>query len=109
MESKPRNNSRDDQLIFYYVDGKDFLKIFDRRDAFHLHVLELNEREREILLACVDVISFQELQEILTHVPGDQLSSILLSFKNKGIIFEEDNNFLSLPSHYANARIRVRC
>ena len=97
--------NRIDELIFYYIDGKNFLKIFDKRNANDIHVFDLNELERDVLLSCIDVISFQEIKEIFPHISDDQLISILSIFKSKGIIFEEDNHYLSLPLRYAVIRI----
>lgn len=109
MEDGPHTTPRNDHLIFYYVDGKDFLKIFDRRDAHHLHVIELNDVERQVLIACLDVVSFQGLQELLPHLPTDQLFTILHAFEQKGIIFAEDNHYLCLPLHNELVRIPLHC
>ena len=97
--------NRIDELIFYYIDGKNFLKIFDKRNANDIHVFDLDNIERDVLLACIDVISFQEIKEIFTHISDDQLASILSIFKSKGLIFEEDSHYLSLPLRYAVVRI----
>ena len=97
--------NRIDELIFYYIDGKNFLKIYDKRNTVDIHTYDLNELERDVLLSCIDVISFQELKELLPHVSDDQLNSVLNIFKDKGIIFEEDNHYLSLPLRYAVIRI----
>ncbi len=97
--------NRIDELIFYYIDGKKFLKIFDKRNTNDIHTFNLNEFEREILLACIDVISFQEIKELFPHISEEQIRSILDIFKNKGFIFEENNHFFALPLRFAIIRI----
>lgn len=89
-----------DKLVFYFVDGESFLKIFDKRNADNIKILVLNKLEREIFLSCIDVTSFQELQESFSHTPEYQLAAILQTFEQKGIIFREDDSYLSLPLRY---------
>jgi hypothetical protein len=64
-------------------------------------VYNLNDLEREIFLSCIDIISYQELSEILSHIPDHQLSAILHTFEQKGIVFKEENMYLSLPLSYS--------
>lgn len=97
--------NRIDELVFYYIDGKNFLKIFDKRNGVDTHIYDLNELEREILLACINVISFQGIKELLPHVSDGHLISILDVFKSKGIIFEENDHFFALPLRYAIIRM----
>jgi ribosomal peptide maturation radical SAM protein 1 len=89
-----------DQLVFYYVDGGDFLKIYDKRNSGNVLVYMLDELEREIFLSCIDVISFQKLCEKFSNIPDDQLTNILLTFEKTGIVFREDDFYLSLPLSY---------
>ena len=77
----------------------------DLEDRVYSIDRNINELEREILLSCIDVISFQEIKELLPHIPDDQLISILNTLKNKGIVFEEDNHYLALPLRYAVIQI----
>lgn len=92
-----KSESRIDKLIFYYVDGRNFLKIYDKRDTKNINTFDLNEIEREIFLSCLDVISYQAIKELFPHIPDEQLKSILDTFKGKGIVFEEDDHYLALP------------
>lgn len=92
-----------DENIFYFVDGGNFLKIYDKRNQENICVYNLNELEREIFLSCIDIISYQELSEILSHIPDHQLSAILHTFEQKGIVFKEENMYLSLPLSYNKA------
>ena len=86
-----------DKLIFYYVDGRNFLKIFDKRETKNIQAFDLNEIEREIFLLCLDVISYQAIKELVPHIPDEQLRSILDTFKSRGIVFKEDDHYLALP------------
>ena len=89
-----------DKLIFYYVDGRNFLRIYDKRDLSNVRTFDLNELDREIFLSCIDVISYKELNDKFFNIPDHQLISILNMFKNKGIVFEENSYFLALPLCY---------
>jgi ribosomal peptide maturation radical SAM protein 1 len=95
-----KKNSILNRFIFYFVDGKKFLKIYDKRNFDDTRVYILDEYEREVFLSCIDVISFQKLSEKYSSLSVKQLTSILQALKSKGIIFEEDNNYLSLPLLY---------
>ena len=89
-----------DKLIFYFVDGGNFIKIYDKRSLKDVAIYVLNELEREVFLNCENVISFQELNERISHIPEFKLAAILHSFKQAGIVFEENNYYLSLPLNY---------
>jgi len=89
-----------DQFIFYFVDGKKFLKIYDKRNAENIRVYVLDELERAIFLSCIDINSLQELQEIFSHISETTLAGILNTFEESGIVFKEDDHYLSLPLGY---------
>jgi ribosomal peptide maturation radical SAM protein 1 len=86
-----------DKLIFYFVDGGNFIKIYDKRDNGRIRIYVLDELERNIFLACMDVISQNELQERFLDIPSNQIVQILEGFEQSGIIFHEDDCYLSLP------------
>lgn len=86
-----------DKLIFYFVDGGSFVKIYDKRDSENIRIYVLDELERKIFLACIDVISYHDLQERFPDVPSSQLVGILESFEQNSIVFHEDDCYLSLP------------
>jgi ribosomal peptide maturation radical SAM protein 1 len=86
-----------DKLIFYFVDGGSFVKIYDKRDSENIRIYVLDELERKIFLACIDVISYHDLQERFPDVPSNKLVDILESFEQSGIVFHEDDCYLSLP------------
>lgn len=89
-----------DTLIFYFVDGGEFIKIYDKRNTENTMIYVLNKLERDIFLSCMDVVVFQELQEKFSYVSEDKLLEILQSFVQNGIVFREDKRFLSLPLRY---------
>jgi len=90
-----------DQLVFYYIDGRTFLKIFDKRNHENVLIYVLNQSEREIFLSCENVISYRELQEKLSHIPENELKNMLKIFEETGIVFKEENQYLSLPLSYS--------
>jgi ribosomal peptide maturation radical SAM protein 1 len=89
-----------DQFIFYYLDGGSFLKIFDNRTEQNVQLYILDSLEREVFLACCDVVSLQELKTKFSDVPEDTFSNILLSFVESGITFNENDSYVSLPLDY---------
>jgi len=95
-----------DRLIFYFVDSGRFIKIYDKRNFNNIQVFNLNETEREIFISCLDVTSFKELQDNFINIPEHMLVSILRSFEESGIIFREDDLYLSLPLCYKKVSSR---
>ena len=86
-----------DHLIFYFVDGGNFIKIYDKRDQLNIKIFVLNELERNVFLSCIDIISFKELQRRFLDVPEFKLTAILQSFEQNGLVFTEDDKYLCLP------------
>ena len=89
-----------DKYVLYFVDGEHFLKIYDKRYLENVQIFILNEVERAIFLACVDVTSYQELQTRFPEIPDFQLTAILETFEHHGIMFREYDRYLSLPLCY---------
>lgn len=89
-----------DKLVFYFKDGKDFLKIYDKRNYEHVKVYMLDSKERELFLACIDVISETDLKERFKDMDSSEINKILNSFVEAGILYKEDEWFLSLPISY---------
>ncbi len=86
-----------DKLILFYTDGGNFLRIYDRRNAESAQIYTLDELERKVFLACIDVISRHELQERFPDIPDYKLGAILDTFEQSRIVFHEDDLYLSLP------------
>jgi hypothetical protein len=86
-----------DQLVFYFVDGGSFIKIYDKRDRQNIRIFVLNELERAVFLSCVDIISIRELQKRFIDVPEYELIAILQSFEQNRLLFAEDDHYLCLP------------
>jgi ribosomal peptide maturation radical SAM protein 1 len=89
-----------DKLIFYFVDGGSFVKIYDKRNNENIRIYVLDECEREIFLSCINVISYDELQERFPDIPDYKLAAILDTFEQSGIVFKDDDCYLSLPLRY---------
>jgi ribosomal peptide maturation radical SAM protein 1 len=96
-----------DKLIFYFIDGGDFLRIYDKRDSDNIQIYILDELERAVFLACLDVISYNELCEMFSDLPDFKLASILHTFEKYGIVYKEDNHYLSLPLRYSKDTMRT--
>jgi ribosomal peptide maturation radical SAM protein 1 len=90
-----------DALIFYFVDGGSFVKIYDKRNRQNIRIYVLNEMERAVFLACLDVVSFQQLQHQFVDIPEFELVAMLQSFEQNGLVFVEDGLYLSLPLRYS--------
>lgn len=89
-----------DTLVFYFKDGKNFLKIFDKRFGEKALIYTLNHKERNVFLACTEVISFSELKSTFHQMNSSEIKEILKSFVESGIVYTEDDLFLSLPLNY---------
>lgn len=57
----------------------------------------LNNNERELFLACTDVISESELKDEFRHIDSSELETILNSFVEAEILYKEDEWYLTLP------------
>jgi ribosomal peptide maturation radical SAM protein 1 len=95
-----KTKSTFDRLVFYFVDGGTFLKVYDKRDSQNIRIFVLNESERAVFLACVDVISLPQLQEQVPQIPEFELVAILQSLEQNGLVIEEEKQYLSLPLRY---------
>jgi magnesium-protoporphyrin IX monomethyl ester (oxidative) cyclase len=101
-----------DRLVFYFVDGGNFIKIFDKRNQQNIRIVVLNEVERAVFLACVDVVSLQQLQQRFTNIPEFELIAMLQSFEQNGLVFTEDEYYLCLPLRFSvdkHTVIRAEC
>ncbi len=97
-----------DRLVFYSVDGGSFMKVYDRRDPSHIRILDLNRLERDILLACTDITTYPQLQRRFPDIPDFKLAAVLQSFEHAGIVYREDDAYLSLPLRLTTPEIRSR-
>jgi len=96
-----KNQAAIDKYVFYFVDGGHFIKIYDKRFSENVQIYILNEIERAVFLACINVISYQELQEQFLDLPDFQLATILETLEHHRIIFKEKNLYFSLPLCYS--------
>lgn len=86
-----------DKLVFYFVDGGKFLKIYDKRGDEGLRIYVLDELERTIFLACQDVASYESLQKRFSDIPDYKLAAVLYTLQDCGLIFRDGSRYLSLP------------
>jgi ribosomal peptide maturation radical SAM protein 1 len=101
-----------DLLVFYFVDGGSFIKIYDKRDRKNIKIFVLNELERSVFLACVDVVSLQQLQQRFTNIPEFELIAMLQSFEQNGLVFVDNEYYLCLPLRFSvneHSVIRTEC
>lgn len=98
--------SQTDEYVFYFVDGRDFLRIYDNRNPLSPCIYNLNELERELFLSCINIVNFDILKEKFPNIPEDTLNDILKSFEESGIVFREDDFYLSLPLCYKKVSSR---
>jgi len=96
-----RSQNTTDQLIFYYADGGNFVKIYDKRNLNNIQIYNLNEIERKIFLSCINIVSFEKLKEKISDISENDLIDALETFVGCGIIFKEDDLYLSLPLSYS--------
>ena len=89
-----------DKYILYYINGQKFIKIIDKRIADNINIYNLDENERSVFLSCSDIISFVDLKENLSGISENDLKNILNSFEEVGIVFKENDSYLSLPLSY---------
>ncbi len=89
-----------DQFVFYFVDGGNFIKIYDKRRGEEVQIYMLNELERDVFLSCIDVTSFKKIQERLPQIPEFKFTAILQTFEQHGLVYHEEEYYLSLPLSY---------
>jgi radical SAM superfamily enzyme YgiQ (UPF0313 family) len=92
-----KSNKTVDELIFYYIDGVNFIKIYDKRNINNINIFILNEIERKIFLDCKNIITYDQLKLNHQTVDEQKMKSILDDLIEQGIIYQEDDCFLSLP------------
>jgi hypothetical protein len=86
-----------DQLIFYYLDGGKFIKIFDKRNLVDVQIYVLNENERRVFLSCEDITTFKEINHKLSNLPEQNIKDILEELIKNNILYQENDSFISLP------------
>jgi hypothetical protein len=88
-----------DRLIFYFIDGYDYVKIYDKRSGDHINIFILDSFERLLFLSCLSV---QTKEELLQMFPQEftKVENILQNFTELGIMYQQNNRYLSLPLDY---------
>jgi radical SAM superfamily enzyme YgiQ (UPF0313 family) len=86
-----------DSKIFYFIDGGNYIKIFDKRFNDNINIYILNKEERMIFLACIDIITYNQLRLTCRTIDEDLLQTILNDLICQKIIYKEHDRYLSLP------------
>ncbi|MFO7677028.1 MAG: RiPP maturation radical SAM C-methyltransferase [Thermoplasmatota archaeon] len=89
-----------EKLVFYYKDGGNFIKIYDKRQGDNAMIYMLNNDERNVFLACTDVISKTELVNNFIDMGPSNIETILNGFVQAGIVYKENEWYVSLPISY---------
>ena len=97
---KKENQPDINMFQFYFIDSRNFLKIYDKRDLDNVKIYNLNRLERDIFLACIDIISLHELKKEFSQIPDFKLTAILRTFEQHKILFRENEEYLSLPLNH---------
>ncbi len=97
-----KKHSEIDKNIFYYLDGKNFIKIIDKRNSERINIFNLDEVERKIFLDCSDIINIDQLKQQNLDLTEEQIMDILENFEEAGLIFREYDSYLSLPLNINN-------
>jgi ribosomal peptide maturation radical SAM protein 1 len=95
-----KRNTELEELVFYFKDGGNFIKIYDKRHSDNAMIYMLNSDERKVFLACSNVISKTELQNKFENISLSELNDMLNSFVEAGILYKENEWYLSLPISY---------
>ena len=91
-----------EKLVFYFIDGCNFIKIYDKRINDNAVIYLLNEKERKLFLECKDIKSLSELKEKFKDIKPYELDIMLNSFVEAEIFYKEDDLYLALPISYRN-------
>ncbi len=89
-----------EKLVFYFIDGGNFIKIYDKRINDNAMIYILNKEERKVFLECKDIKSLSNLKEKLEDIKSSELETMLKSFVEAGIFYKEDDLYLALPISY---------
>ena len=87
-------------MIFYYIDGGKFIKIYDKRDNDNVMIYILDENERDVFLSCKNIVSLKKIISELNNISEKRIREILKSFIQIGIVFKEEEWYISLPLEY---------
>jgi len=89
-----------EKLVFYFIEGGNFIKIYDKRINDNAMIYILNKEERKVFLECKDIKSSSDLKEKFKDIKSSELELILKSFVEAGIFYKENELYLALPISY---------
>jgi ribosomal peptide maturation radical SAM protein 1 len=89
-------------VLFYYERGPGFMTLHDNRplngsDELQARKIVLDETQARVYSFCDEIQSFRSIQQMLKEVYAPEETSMLLDqFVENGLMFREDNLYLSL-------------
>lgn len=89
-----------DKLVFYFIDGGNFIKIYDKRVNNNAMIYILNIKERKVFLECKDIKSLSDLKEKFKDIKSYELETMLKSFVKAGLLYKENELYFALPISY---------
>ena len=104
------------KTVFYYEKGPGFLTLYDNRPlvkggSLKFRRLNLNEKQARVYLFCDEKRSFATIQQMLNEhyqnaLSEDRIRIMLDQFVNQGLMFSEDDCYLSLAVRKSSGRSR---
>jgi len=88
------------KYVFYFIDGKSFIKIYDRRQNDQVMIYVLDKKDRRVFLSCENVKKIDKIIEENPDLSETEVTNILNSFIESGIVFKENDFYLALPLSY---------
>jgi ribosomal peptide maturation radical SAM protein 1 len=92
-----KTKSMIDEYILFFLDGINFIKVYDKRNPLKIKIFNLDEIERKVFLACLDIVSLEQIYQICSNIEEKRINDILKSFLEIGIVYKEDEDYLVLP------------
>lgn len=104
------------KTVFYYEKGPGFLILYDNRPlvkgaGLNLRRQNLNEKQARVYLFCDEKRSFKAIAQMLNEgsekpLPEDKLRIMLGQFVDQGLMFSEDDTYLSLAVKKSSIKVR---
>ena len=105
------------KTAFYYEKGPGFLTLYDNRPlvkgaGLNFRRQNLNEKQSRVYLFCDEKRSFKAIAQMLNEgsekpLPEEKLRIMLEQFVNQGLMFSEDDSYLSLAVRKSSIKGRA--
>ena len=106
------------RTVFYYEKGPGFLTLYDNRPlvkggGLRFRRLNLNEKQARVYLFCDEKRSFNAIQQMLNEgndnpMPESKLRIMMNQFVEQGLMYSEDDCYLSLAVRKSAIKSHVR-